>query len=196
MLPRAVYGLPEVDRPDEGHVRIYNRPAADASDTTVIPVRPGSIVVTPATFDHAAGHCFENCFAMPHRYSGFCVAVSFYWVRRSGWRVAGGGWRRIKIFLICEKGKQFMLLMTILPNPPSRASAATCLTKIWRLMRCACTYPKLRPNRVHAPHQHGGIEAVYMLEGEATIEIEGESFTLGPGEAVVFDPAQNARYCE
>lgn len=42
--------------------------------------------------------------------------------------------------------------------------------------------------RVHAPHQHGGIEAVYMLEGEATIEIEGESFTLGPGEAVVFDP--------
>ena len=43
-------------------------------------------------------------------------------------------------------------------------------------------------SRVHAPHQHGGIEAVYMLAGEATIEIEGESFTLGPGEAVVFDP--------
>lgn len=42
--------------------------------------------------------------------------------------------------------------------------------------------------RVHAPHQHGGIEAVYMLAGEATIEIEGERFTLGPGEAVVFDP--------
>ncbi|MEZ4709121.1 MAG: hypothetical protein R3A44_18080 [Caldilineaceae bacterium] len=77
VLPRAVYGLPEVDRPDEGHVLIYNRPAADANDTTVIPVRPGSIVVTPATLDHAAGHCFENCFAMLIAIPGFVSPYHF-----------------------------------------------------------------------------------------------------------------------
>lgn len=77
VLPRAVYGLPEVDRPYEGHVLIYNRPAADASDTTRIPVRPGSIVVTPATLDHAAGHCFENCFAMLIAIPGFVSPYHF-----------------------------------------------------------------------------------------------------------------------
>lgn len=43
-------------------------------------------------------------------------------------------------------------------------------------------------DRSHAPHRHGGVEAFYMLEGEATIELDGERFTLGPGEAAVIDP--------
>ena len=42
--------------------------------------------------------------------------------------------------------------------------------------------------RSHPPHQHGGLEAFYMLEGEATLEIDGESFTLKTNEAAVFDP--------
>ncbi len=42
--------------------------------------------------------------------------------------------------------------------------------------------------RSHAPHRHGGYEAFYMLEGEGTIEIEGESFLLCPNEAMVIDP--------
>jgi (S)-ureidoglycine aminohydrolase len=42
--------------------------------------------------------------------------------------------------------------------------------------------------RSHPPHQHGGLEAFYMLEGEATLEIDGESFTLKTNEVAVFDP--------
>jgi mannose-6-phosphate isomerase-like protein (cupin superfamily) len=42
--------------------------------------------------------------------------------------------------------------------------------------------------RSHPPHRHGGLEAFYMLEGEATLEIDGESFTLRANEAAVFDP--------
>jgi quercetin dioxygenase-like cupin family protein len=42
--------------------------------------------------------------------------------------------------------------------------------------------------RSHPPHQHGGYEAFYMLAGEATFEIDGETRLLRAGEAVVFDP--------
>ncbi len=42
--------------------------------------------------------------------------------------------------------------------------------------------------RSHPPHRHGGIEAFYMLAGEATLEIDGESFVLKANEAAVFDP--------
>jgi quercetin dioxygenase-like cupin family protein len=42
--------------------------------------------------------------------------------------------------------------------------------------------------RSHAPHQHGGIEAFYMLEGEGTLEIEDETYTLKANESAVFDP--------
>ncbi|MEZ4673490.1 MAG: cupin domain-containing protein [Caldilineaceae bacterium] len=42
--------------------------------------------------------------------------------------------------------------------------------------------------RSHPPHQHGGFEAIYMLEGEGTFEIDDESHTIQAGEAVVFDP--------
>lgn len=71
VLPRAIYGLPEVDKADEGHLLIYRRPAEDPTDTVVIPVRPGSIVVTPATPENTMGHCFENCFAMLVAIPGF-----------------------------------------------------------------------------------------------------------------------------
>lgn len=71
VLPRGVYGRPEVDQPDEGHVLIYRRPAEDPTDTVVIPVRPGSLVVTPATPENTLGHCFENCFAMLVAIPGF-----------------------------------------------------------------------------------------------------------------------------
>lgn len=42
--------------------------------------------------------------------------------------------------------------------------------------------------RSHPPHQHGGYEAIYMLEGEGTFEIAEESHLILAGEAVVFDP--------
>jgi quercetin dioxygenase-like cupin family protein len=42
--------------------------------------------------------------------------------------------------------------------------------------------------RSHPPHRHGGIEAFYMLAGEATLEIDGETFVLKANEAAVFDP--------
>ena len=42
--------------------------------------------------------------------------------------------------------------------------------------------------RSHPPHRHGGYEAFYMLEGEGTLEIDGESIVLRANEAAVFDP--------
>lgn len=42
--------------------------------------------------------------------------------------------------------------------------------------------------RSHPPHEHGGFEAIYMLEGEGTLEIADESHVIQGGEAVVFDP--------
>lgn len=71
VLPRALYGLPEVDQVDQGHVIIYRQPASDPTDTIKMGVRPGSIVVTPATAEGTAGHCFENCFAMLIAIPGF-----------------------------------------------------------------------------------------------------------------------------
>jgi len=43
-------------------------------------------------------------------------------------------------------------------------------------------------SRSHAPHQHEGIEAFYMLEGEGTLQIEDEIYTLKANESAVFDP--------
>lgn len=43
-------------------------------------------------------------------------------------------------------------------------------------------------DRAHPPHKHGGYEAFYLLEGEATLEIADERVKLGAGESVVFDP--------
>jgi hypothetical protein len=77
VLPRSVYGLPEVDRPDRGHLVLHVDPANDPAETRVVPVRPGSIVVTPATPQHAVGHCFENVFAMLVAIPGFVSPYNF-----------------------------------------------------------------------------------------------------------------------
>lgn len=71
VLPRRTYGLPEVDRVDEGQVVIYRQPAVDPMDTVTIAVRPGTLIVTPATPEGTMGHCFENCFAMLIAIPGF-----------------------------------------------------------------------------------------------------------------------------
>ncbi len=44
--------------------------------------------------------------------------------------------------------------------------------------------------RSHPPHTHDGVEAIYMLEGEATLEIGGESQPVSASEATVFDPTK------
>jgi hypothetical protein len=77
VLPRSLYGLPEVGPVDQGHLVLYPRPAEDASDKVVIPVRPGSIVVTPASPDAVAGHCFENVLAMLIAIPGFVAPYHF-----------------------------------------------------------------------------------------------------------------------
>ena len=44
--------------------------------------------------------------------------------------------------------------------------------------------------RSHPPHQHDGVEAFYMMEGEGTLEIDGEHCVIRANEAVVFDPSK------
>lgn len=44
--------------------------------------------------------------------------------------------------------------------------------------------------RAHPPHTHDGVEALYMLEGEGTLEIDGESYLVRANEATVFDPTK------
>jgi mannose-6-phosphate isomerase-like protein (cupin superfamily) len=42
--------------------------------------------------------------------------------------------------------------------------------------------------RAHPPHTHDGVEAFYILEGEGTVEVQGECQTLKANEAIVIDP--------
>lgn len=77
VLPRSIYNLPEVGEVDQGHILIYRRPAQDPTDTVIIPVRPGSIVITPATSENVMGHAFENCFAMLVAIPGFVAPYNF-----------------------------------------------------------------------------------------------------------------------
>lgn len=42
----------------------------------------------------------------------------------------------------------------------------------------------------HPPHTHSGVEALYMLEGEGTLEIDGKQQIISAGEAVVYDPTK------
>jgi (S)-ureidoglycine aminohydrolase len=44
--------------------------------------------------------------------------------------------------------------------------------------------------RSHPPHTHDGVEAFYMLEGEGTLQIDGERCLIRANEAVVFDPTK------
>ena len=71
VLPRDVYGLPEVDLPDTGFLKMYPDAVNDPGRFVRVPVSPGSIVVTPAVVDRIMGHCFENVFAMLIAIPGF-----------------------------------------------------------------------------------------------------------------------------
>ncbi len=44
--------------------------------------------------------------------------------------------------------------------------------------------------RSHPPHTHDGVEALYMLEGEGTLEIDGESCVIRANETTIFDPTK------
>ena len=51
---------------------IYRDPLnKKASDAFIVPVRPGSLVVTPSTGERLYGHAFENAFAMLVAVPGF-----------------------------------------------------------------------------------------------------------------------------
>jgi quercetin dioxygenase-like cupin family protein len=43
--------------------------------------------------------------------------------------------------------------------------------------------------RLHAAHTHAGIEAFYVLDGQATVEWAAERHIIGPGEAIILDAA-------
>jgi len=45
-------------------------------------------------------------------------------------------------------------------------------------------------SRSHPPHTHPGIEAFYVLEGQVTVEVEGELQPLGANESMVIDPTR------
>jgi len=45
-------------------------------------------------------------------------------------------------------------------------------------------------SRSHSSHTHTGVEAFYMLEGHATIEVEDERYSLGPNQVIVIDPSR------
>jgi mannose-6-phosphate isomerase-like protein (cupin superfamily) len=41
--------------------------------------------------------------------------------------------------------------------------------------------------RSHPPHTHSGVEGFYVFEGNVTVEVEGQHFSLGANEAMVVD---------
>ena len=45
-------------------------------------------------------------------------------------------------------------------------------------------------SRSHGAHTHPGVEAFYVLEGQATVEIEDERYTLGPNEVLTLDASR------
>lgn len=71
VLPRAAYGLPEVAGEPHGKAVLYPCPNRDPAQTVEVALRPGSIVVTPATQTGVAGHYFANAFAMLVAIPGF-----------------------------------------------------------------------------------------------------------------------------
>lgn len=71
ILPRALYGLPPHAHRNAECVTLYPRPADDPAARVTVPVRPGSLVVSPATADWTVGHSFENAFAMLVAIPGF-----------------------------------------------------------------------------------------------------------------------------
>ena len=41
--------------------------------------------------------------------------------------------------------------------------------------------------RSHGAHTHSGVEVFYVLEGQATVEVEGELYTLDQNQALALD---------
>lgn len=41
--------------------------------------------------------------------------------------------------------------------------------------------------RAHPPHTHAGVEAFYLLEGNATLELENETQPVAPNEAIILN---------
>ncbi len=71
ILPRSAYELPAHARGEEEHVVLYVRPLADPQAQVTVPVRTGSIVMTPGAADWTMGHTFANAFAMLVAVPGF-----------------------------------------------------------------------------------------------------------------------------
>jgi mannose-6-phosphate isomerase-like protein (cupin superfamily) len=47
---------------------------------------------------------------------------------------------------------------------------------------------ELSPGKqAHPPHMHNAVEAFYVLEGHAKVELEGAEHTLGPNEVIVLE---------
>jgi len=46
-----------------------------------------------------------------------------------------------------------------------------------------------------APHAHGTVELIYVMDGELEVTIGDEAFALGRGDAVYFDSTVPHRYC-
>jgi mannose-6-phosphate isomerase-like protein (cupin superfamily) len=42
-------------------------------------------------------------------------------------------------------------------------------------------------SRLHGAHTHTGVEVFYVLEGQATVEVDNELYTLDPNEALALD---------
>ena len=42
----------------------------------------------------------------------------------------------------------------------------------------------------HPPHTHDGVEAFYVLEGEGTLEIDGQPYVIRAHETMVIDPTR------
>ena len=71
ILPRDIYRLPNHASAQSEHIVLYPNPLTDPSDQVQVPVRPGSIVVTPGAAHWTMGHSFENAFAMLVAIPGF-----------------------------------------------------------------------------------------------------------------------------
>ncbi len=72
VLPRATYGLPLPNGTEDGYAIIYRNPLTKGTtDAFEVPLRPGSIVVTPSTANSLYGHSFANAFAMLVAVPGF-----------------------------------------------------------------------------------------------------------------------------
>jgi mannose-6-phosphate isomerase-like protein (cupin superfamily) len=45
-------------------------------------------------------------------------------------------------------------------------------------------------SRSHGAHTHTGVEVFYVLEGQATVEVDDELYTLGLNEALALDASR------